>query len=52
MLGEINSCNEMAKKVGPTGKIVATDFSEQMLLKGVEKILSHPKNTISSISLT
>jgi demethylmenaquinone methyltransferase/2-methoxy-6-polyprenyl-1,4-benzoquinol methylase len=33
---------EMAKMVGPGGKVVATDFSEQMLLRGVEKIRSDP----------
>jgi demethylmenaquinone methyltransferase/2-methoxy-6-polyprenyl-1,4-benzoquinol methylase len=40
--GTADFAMEMVKKVGPTGKVFATDFSEQMLLKGVEKIRLSP----------
>lgn len=40
--GTADVAMELAKKVGPTGKVFASDFSEGMLLKGVEKISRDP----------
>jgi demethylmenaquinone methyltransferase/2-methoxy-6-polyprenyl-1,4-benzoquinol methylase len=40
--GTADFAMDLSQKVGPKGKVIATDFSEGMLLKGVEKIRANP----------